>query len=96
MASECKEDIDKWCASVPQNLPRLRECLAGHKEELSDQCQAFVAKFAPPPAHPPAATPAAAVGAAVGATPAPATPAGAAPAAAAPAPATAKPDAGKK
>jgi hypothetical protein len=85
--AECKDDIAKFCASVPHAKGMLAKCLEEHRNELSDACKALATKAG---AGAPAAAPAGAAAAA--AAPASA-PAGAAPAAKPPA---TGPDAGKK
>jgi hypothetical protein len=94
---ECKDDIAKFCASVPHAKGLLAKCLEQHLNELSDACKALASKATASGAAAPGGAPAAAgAGAAATATGAGAPPAGApaaAPAAKPPAPA---PDAAKR
>ncbi|NTU60068.1 MAG: hypothetical protein HGA98_03300 [Deltaproteobacteria bacterium] len=42
MATECKDDLRQYCASVPAGEGRLIDCLDKNKEKVSDRCkQAF-------------------------------------------------------
>src|SRR5262249_50806376 len=77
---ECKEDIQKFCASVPHAKGRLAQCLTEHHDQLSEGCKALSAQAKGATAAAPAAAAAAAGGVA---PPAPAA-APAAPPAAAP------------
>jgi hypothetical protein len=55
---ECKEDIAKFCASVPHTKGMLATCLDQHHDELSEGCKALSSKAraaAAPPAGAPAA-----------------------------------------
>jgi len=89
---ECKDDIAKFCATVPQARGMLAKCLDQHHAELSEGCKALASKAGAAagaaPAAPTGASPAAtgAAGGAASGAPKPAAP----PPAAKPAP-----DAGK-
>ena len=42
MATECRDDLKQYCASVPAGEGRLVECLDKNKDKVSDRCkQAF-------------------------------------------------------
>jgi hypothetical protein len=38
LADQCRADIDSKCASVPSGQGRIAECLAAHKDSLSQPC----------------------------------------------------------
>ena len=38
LADQCRTDIDSKCASVPSGQGRIAECLAAHKDSLSQPC----------------------------------------------------------
>jgi Cysteine rich repeat len=38
LADQCRADIESKCASVPSGQGRIAECLAGHKDSLSQPC----------------------------------------------------------
>lgn len=57
--AECKDDIEKFCASVPHTRGKLAECLFSHHDELSEGCKALSAKAKAAASTPAAATPAA-------------------------------------
>jgi Cysteine rich repeat len=38
----CREDIQKLCAGIERGGGRIRECLAGQKDKLSDECRTQV------------------------------------------------------
>jgi hypothetical protein len=54
---ECKEDIEKFCASVPHAKGKLAQCLTEHLNELSEACKNLApgAKGGPAPVAAPAA-----------------------------------------
>lgn len=42
LASECSDDLKKYCASVPAGEGRLLECVDKNRDKVSDRCkQAF-------------------------------------------------------
>jgi hypothetical protein len=43
MRAACSADVQKFCASTERGKGQVRNCLEGHKAELSDACKAAMA-----------------------------------------------------
>jgi hypothetical protein len=95
--AECKDDIAKFCATVPQARGMLAKCLDQHHDELSAGCKALASKARSAGSAPSAPGGAAGAAGAAASSGAAAPPAAGAPkpAAATPAAKPAPPDAGK-
>jgi hypothetical protein len=39
----CSADVQKFCASIERGKGQVRNCLEGHKADLSDACKAAIA-----------------------------------------------------